>query len=204
MISAIILAAGESKRMGQPKMLLPWGNDTVLGQVISTYRAANVKQVLVVTGGARQQVTEIVERHGAYSIFNEQFSSGEMLSSLQFGLHFLAAEHPRVDAALIGLGDQPQVQERCVRRLCETFRQQAARLIVPSFQMRRGHPWLVERSLWQEILQMSAGTSPRDFLNQHADEIKYVNVETSSILADLDTPEDYHREQKQKFDFTDS
>jgi molybdenum cofactor cytidylyltransferase len=191
MISAIILAAGESKRMGQPKMLLPWGNDTVLGQVISTYLAAGVEEVFVVTGGARPQVTEIVERHGAHSIFNEQFSSGEMLSSLQCGLRFLAAEHPRVEAALIGLGDQPQVQEGCVRRICETFHQQTARLIVPSFQMRRGHPWLVERSLWSELVELIPTQSPRDFLNRHAAEILYIEMDTASILADLDTPQDY-------------
>ncbi len=90
MISAIILAAGESKRMGQPKMLLPWGEVTVLGQVISTYQAAGVEDVLVVTGGAREQVEGIVRQHGARSVFNEQFAGGGMLSSLQCGLQFLS------------------------------------------------------------------------------------------------------------------
>jgi molybdenum cofactor cytidylyltransferase len=78
-----------------------------------------------------------------------------------------------------------------VRQVCESFRQQAARLIVPSFQMRRGHPWLVERSLWSEILGLLPPESPRDFLNRHAAEILYVEVDTPAILADLDTPQDY-------------
>jgi molybdenum cofactor cytidylyltransferase len=192
MITAMILAAGESKRMGQPKMLLPWGAVTVLGQVISTYQAASVEDVLVVTGGAYQKVSEIVEQHGARSVFNEQYTSGEMLSSLQCGLRFLAREEPGTEAVLVGLGDQPQLQSGCVRQICETFRQESARLIVPSFQRRRGHPWLVEQSLWAELLGLQLSQSPRDFLNAHANEIRYVEVDTASILADLDTPQDYH------------
>src|SRR5512140_1251978 len=87
MISAIILAAGESKRMGQPKMLLRWGKTTVLAQVISTFQEAGIADILVITGGAKEQVERIVHHYGARGVFNEQFAGGEMLSSLQLGLH---------------------------------------------------------------------------------------------------------------------
>ena len=99
----------------------------------------------------------------------------------------------RAQAALIGLGDQPQVQEASVRAICEAFRTRGSELIVPSFQMRRGHPWLVERSLWQPLLKMDRQQSPRDFLHQHAQNIEYVPVETPTILADIDTMSDYQR-----------
>jgi molybdenum cofactor cytidylyltransferase len=188
MISAIILAAGESKRMGQPKMLLPWGKISVLGQVLSTFQKAGIDDILVITGGAREQVERIVDQYQARSIFNNQFASGELLSSLQLGLE---AQSSHVQATLIGLGDQPQVQAGTVRLICEMFREQKSKLIVPSFQKRRGHPWLVERSLWNELLELQSPRSPRDFMNEHADEIGYVEVNTSTILADLDTPEDY-------------
>lgn len=190
MISAIILAAGKSTRMGQPKMLLRWGNTTVLGHVIRTFQEAEVEDILVITGGAHEAVERIVKQYGVRSVFNPDFERGEMLSSLQVGIR---SQNDSVQAMLIGLGDQPQVQAGTVHSICEAFRQQDSKLIVPSFQMRRGHPWLVERSLWKEMLEMSANGSPRDFLNQHADEIKYVTVETSSILADLDTLEEYHK-----------
>jgi len=190
MISAIILAAGRSVRMGQPKMLLPWGNTTVLGQVISTYQEAGVEDILVVTGSAREQAAAIAHQHGARSIYNEMYASSEMLASLQKGLQSLLYT-PEVEAALIGLGDQPQVQAGTVQLICETFRKQRAKLTVPSCQKRRGHPWLVERSLWNELMGMEAPRSPRDFLNQHAGEILYLEVDTPSILADLDTPQDY-------------
>jgi len=187
MIAALILAAGQSKRMGQPKMLLPWGETTVLGQVINTFRAAGVEDLLVITGGAREQVEALVG-DSARTVFNPNFAAGEMLSSIQAGL---AGLQPETEVVLIGLGDQPQVQERSVRLVVEEQTKSGAALIVPSFQMRRGHPWLVARPYWDQILRMSPPETPRDFLNRHASEIRYVEINDPGILKDLDTPEDY-------------
>lgn len=188
MISAIILAAGESKRMGQPKMLLPWGETTVLGQVISVLRSAGVEDIVTITGGFREQVETVAMQSGSQVAFNDGYASNEMLSSIQCGLRSLQA---KAEAALICLGDQPQVQERSVRRVRDTFERSRSRLVVPSYQMRRGHPWLVARLLWEELLKMKSPQSPRDFLNSHAKEIEYVDIDSPSILQDLDTPVDY-------------
>jgi molybdenum cofactor cytidylyltransferase len=200
MISAIILAAGQSTRMGLPKMLLPWGDVSVLEHVISVFARAGIEDILVVTGAVREQIEEVVVKHGKQhpvrSIHNENYSRAEMLDSLQCGLRALAS--PSISrakslpaAALVGLGDQPQVKERSVRLVCEAFMETESPLVVPSFQRRRGHPWLVSQSLWTELLEMHPPQSPRDFLNSHATDIHYVNMDTPSILADLDTPEDY-------------
>ena len=190
MISAIILAAGQSKRMGQPKMLLPWGNLTVIEKVVGTFMRAGVEDIWVVTGGAHDQVELALAGYLVRKIHNRDFAIGEMLSSLQCGLNHMPEP---TQAALIGLGDQPQVQEGSIRSVCEAYRESKSRLIVPSFQMKRGHPWLVARPLWQEIVGLKPSQTPRDFLNSHTDEIHYVNLDTSTILADLDTPEDYQR-----------
>ena len=187
MITALILAAGQSKRMGQPKMLLPWGETTVLEQVITTFKAADVDDVLVVTGGARAQVEALVGAL-ARTVFNPNYAEGEMLSSVQAGL---AGISPEAEAALIGLGDQPQVQEKSVRLVLDEYRKSKASIIVPSFRMRRGHPWLVAQSHWSEILNKQSPTSLRDFLNGHQAEIHYVEFDNDSILQDMDTPEDY-------------
>jgi molybdenum cofactor cytidylyltransferase len=187
MITALILAAGQSRRMRQPKMLLPWGETTVLGKVIATFKEADVSDILVVTGGDRELVEASV-RNSARTIFNPDYAAGEMLSSVQVGL---AGMKPKAEAALIGLGDQPQVQERSVRAVLDGFRTSGSSLIVPSYQMRRGHPWLVTRPYWDEILKMRSPASLREFLNRHADEIYYVEIDDPSILQDLDTPEDY-------------
>lgn len=190
MISAIILAAGQSKRMGQPKLLLPWGKLTVIEQVITTFLQAGIENIFVVIGGAGEQVMEVIESYPVQKIYNNDYAIGEMLSSLQLGLRALPE---RVQATLVGLGDQPQVQEATVRLVCEAYRDSKPQLVVPSFQMRRGHPWLVARPLWDELLALQAPESPREFLNRHAKEIHYVESGTPSILADLDTPEDYQQ-----------
>lgn len=205
-LTALILAAGQSKRMGQPKMLLPWGETTVLGKVIETVQAAGVEEILVVTGGSRAHVEQIVAQHSVCCVHNPDYNRGEMLSSIQAGLrallltpHLLPASsisnenEGRETAALICLGDQPQIEVRSVSAIIGRFRESGAGLIVPSFQMRRGHPWLAARPLWDELLSLQPPQSPRNFLNAHAREIEYVNVDTPSVLADLDTPEDYER-----------
>ena len=190
MISAIILAAGESKRMGQPKMLLPWGTLTVIERVIDTFLRAGIEDVIVVTGGAREQVQTVIEGYPVRQVHNDNYAAGEMLSSLQLGI--MTLPH-RAQATLIGLGDQPQVQERTVRLMCEVYRERRSHLVVPSFERRRGHPWLVARSLWNDILALKPPESARDFLHRYAAEIHYVEVQTPSILTDLDTPEDYQK-----------
>lgn len=191
MIAAVVLAAGLSRRMGRPKMTLPWGETTVIGQVVLVLEQAGVDEIVVVTGGARQQVEAALSGLPVHISFNPRFAEDEMLFSLKTGLSVLEAHF---EAALVALGDQPQVQIQVVRALLETFNQTAAPMIIPSYQLRRGHPWLMARSLWPSILDLQPGKTMRDFINQHADQICYLNVETPSVLKDLDTPEDYRRE----------
>ena len=193
MITAIILAAGKSTRMGSPKMLLSWADITVLEHVISIFAKAEIEDILVVTGGAREQVDEVIagckNKYPVRSVFNEIYSNGEMLASIQCGLRQVTDKN--VEAVMIGLGDQPQVEERSVQLLRDTYLQTQSPLIVPSFQMHRGHPWLAAGSLWEEILELHPPQTPRDFLNAHAKDIRYIDIDTPSILADLDTPEEY-------------
>jgi molybdenum cofactor cytidylyltransferase len=195
MISAIILAAGESKRMGRPKMLLPWSGSTVLQTVVSAFQASGVNDIHVITGAAHDQIYPLIHDR-VHTIFNEKYIQGEMLSSIQAGLR--AAPH-ETQAAFIALGDQPQIQVKTILNLLEEYKQTTAPLIVPSFNMRRGHPWLVTRGLWEEIINMQPPHSARDFLERHAGDIHYVKLETPTILQDLDTPEDYQKSQPENF-----
>jgi molybdenum cofactor cytidylyltransferase len=190
-ISAILLAAGQSRRMGRPKLMLPWGNTTVLGQVVATFATVGVEDILVVTGGARDEIemllTELARTYPVRAVYNPDHERGEMLSSIQTGLAGLS---PGILAALIGLGDQPQVREETIRSIGTAFLRKGSPLVIPSFQGRRGHPWLAARSLWPEILSLPAANTPRHFLNAHAGQIEYVAADEST-LKDLDTPEDY-------------
>ena len=173
--------------MGQPKMLLPWGKSTVLQTVITTFQTAGIRDILVVTGGAHDQVSALVGQ-SVQIVYNENYARGEMLSSIQTGLNVKKSESR---AVLIALGDQPQIQAKSIQKILQEHNQTNAPLIVPSYQMRRGHPWLVARELWDEILRMPVGETSREFLNRHARDIHYVQMDTPTILQDLDTPEEY-------------
>ncbi|MBN2387108.1 MAG: nucleotidyltransferase family protein [Anaerolineales bacterium] len=195
-IAAVILAAGQSRRMGCPKLLLPWGQTTVLGQVITAFATGLAAdfEIVVVTGADREQIEALVGRMTAIpvrAVHNLNHRERGMLGSIQAGIRALA---PGVEAALIGLGDQPQVREETVQDVCAVYRTTHADLIVPSFQNRRGHPWLVSRPLWDEILQLPATTTPRQFLSAQAGTLHYVDVPDDSILRDLDTPEAYENQ----------
>jgi molybdenum cofactor cytidylyltransferase len=176
--------------MGQPKMLLPWGNETVISHVITIFRKTGLEDILVVTGGMREQVEAAISHLKVKPIYNEDFADGEMLSSIQCGIRALTIQ---TQAILIGLGDQPQVQEKSVRMVCDAFIESKSDIVVPSFQMRRGHPWLIARPLWDGLLKLRHPQSPRDFLKEQSGKIQYINVDDSGVLADLDTPDDYQR-----------
>jgi molybdenum cofactor cytidylyltransferase len=188
MIEALVLAAGASKRMGQPKVALPWGRTTVLQQILNSVREGGVQEILVVTGAAREVVEDICRREKVRLVFNPSHSTGEMLSSLQTGILALL---PTATAALIVLGDQPQMVSTSVRAVIEAYGRTRAMIVVPSYHMRRGHPWLIDRKFWPEILALATDSTPRHFLAQHAEAIAYVEVDSPTILEDLDSPDQY-------------
>lgn len=181
-ISAVILAAGKSARMGQQKLLMPWGDTTVLGRVITVLRDSQIADIVLVTNS---KTAADISPDNLQIILN---NDGEMLTSLQLGLR---AVKPSAQAALICLGDQPQIEEGSVRSISAAYLKNQSSLVVPSYQMRRGHPWLAARTMWDEILSLEPGSSMRSFLNARAGEIEYVNLDTATVLQDLDTPEDY-------------
>jgi molybdenum cofactor cytidylyltransferase len=190
-VAAVVLAAGRSKRMGRPKMVLPWGDTTVIGRVVEVLCQAEIQPVVVVTGGARCQVEAALSGSSAQLVFNPDYERNEMLVSLQLGLGVLGVD---VGAALVVLGDQPQIELDVVQSILVRYWSGQAPLVVPSFRMRRGHPWLVERRLWKAILDLDPTSTLRDLLNQYSEQIDYLNVASRSVLRDLDTPEDYQRE----------
>jgi len=192
MIAAVVLAAGQSKRMGSPKMILPWGDTTVIGRVIAVLQEAGVAEICAVTGGVHEQVEAALKGKGVRLVFNPRFEQDEMAISLQVGLANLSVQ---AQAALVVLGDQPQIQPQVVCTIMQVYEAQQASLVVPSYQMRRGHPWLIDRALWPEVMALQPPRTLRDVLTAQPERILYVPVDTDSVLRDLDTPADYQREQ---------
>jgi len=191
-IGAIVLAAGASRRMGQPKMLLPFGSSTVLGTVVTNLHSAGVDPLVVVVGGAKDKVVDLVHNlpFPVNLAENPDFAKNEMLDSLRIGLAALPED---IDAFLIALGDQPHVNTEVITAILNNYRETGAALIIPSYEMRRGHPWLVIAAMRNELKALSGSQTLRDFLTRHSSEIQYLVVDNAAILEDLDTPEDYHR-----------
>jgi len=188
MISAVVLAAGQSTRMGNPKMLLPWGQMTVIEKVISTLSEAGIDDLHVVTGGNRQDIEGALTRYRVNFSYNPDYTNGEMLSSVKIGLNSIAGDS---EAALIVLGDQPQIESQVVELIVEGYHASHNKIIVPSFQMHRGHPWLIDKILWKDIIELTPPQTLRDYLVKNQARISYINVDTPSIIQDLDTPRDY-------------
>jgi molybdenum cofactor cytidylyltransferase len=189
-VAGLILAAGRSKRMGRPKMTLAWGETTIIGHVAHTLLHSGVSPVIAVTGGMRQGVEEALRDMAVSTVFNSNFETGGMISSVQVGLQAL---DKNVTAVLITLGDQPQIQTAVVCALIDEYDKSGAWLIVPSYQMHRGHPWLIGRELWQEIMTLKPSQTMRDFLEQKASEIYYLPVDMACVVQDIDTPEQYEQ-----------
>ena len=191
-VGAIILAAGMSRRMGQAKMTMPYRGSTVLGTVLTVLHSAGVSPLITVIGGARQAVEAVIDElpFPVIKVVNPAPEDSEMLDSLQIGMASLPAD---LDAFLVVIGDQPQIQASVVERILAKYRQTGSPLIIPSYQMRRGHPWLVGKKYWGELRNLPSGKTLRDFINRNQARIHYLTVDTPSILADLDTPEDYRR-----------
>lgn len=189
-----MLAAGLSLRMGLPKVLLPWVNDrSILEHILLQVQTAGVEQLVVVTGRAADEVRETAQRAGAAAAHNPNYQTGEMLSSLKVGLQALPEQ---IAAALVVLGDQPRIQPDIVSAVIHAYQEGEGNIVAPSYQMRRGHPILIDRRYWDELFALPAGGALRDLLDAHAQEIAYVVVESDSVLRDIDTPEDYNEERR--------
>jgi len=186
-IGAAILAAGQARRMGRNKMLLPYGASTVLETVVTEVTACPaVTDVVVVTGHEPDRISALLASYPVRCVFNPAYGRAEMLVSLQVGLRALAAD---VQAVLVVPGDHPRLQRDTIQRVIDA--DQPGALVIPSYHMKRGHPILIDRVWWNELLALPETASLREFIRAHEDHIRYVVVETDSVLQDLDTPEEY-------------
>ncbi len=193
-VTAVILAAGQSTRMGVNKLLLSWGTGTVLGQTVQNALASDASAVLLVTGHEVEAVTAVAQAAGATTLYNPAVAQGgEMITSLQAALRQLPET---VTAVLVILGDQPMVLPETLNRLLHAYYQGAGDLIAPVYQGQRGNPVLIGRRYFAELLALPSTAAPRDVLRRHAHALHLVEVETPAILQDLDRPEDYQRWQR--------
>ncbi|MBZ0295148.1 MAG: NTP transferase domain-containing protein, partial [Anaerolineae bacterium] len=169
------------------------GRKTILEQILEQLLLARVPQVTIVTGHRAGEVVALAKRAGVKDVHNPDYARGEMLSSLKAGL---AAMPAHVSAALIVLGDQPRIQARVITQVLTAYAEGVGDIVAPSYNRRRGHPILIDRRYWKEIIELPEDGSLRVIMDRYKDHIGYVNVDTDSILGDVDTPDEYREERR--------
>jgi molybdenum cofactor cytidylyltransferase len=196
--AGVILAAGDSSRMGRDKALLPWpppaagqtaSSETFLSAAIRSLAAAT-EFVLVVVGKNEAALAPIIYAHGASLVVNPDPSRGQF-SSLQVGLHEVL-NHGR-DAAMIALVDRPPLSSATIQTLREAFEtaDQNIWAVVPEFSGKHGHPYLVGREMMEAFLRVPATSIARDIEHAHQEHIEYFRVEDPLVALNINTPEDY-------------
>jgi molybdenum cofactor cytidylyltransferase len=194
MVSAIILAGGDSSRMGSPKALLAdrEGRPFVL-RIADSMRAAGLTDVVVVTGRHHDAIGEVIERSGAGAALriarNDAPSRGQ-LSSLWTGLE---ACPPETEAVAVTLVDVPFVSVATIAEVVRVWSHAHAPIVRPSFEGRRGHPVMFDRALFDEIRRAPLDVGARAVGRAHDAEIVNVPVDDPNCLVDVDTPADYER-----------
>ncbi len=187
-----ILAAGESKRMGRPKLCLPWNGTTVLGHILSRWREAGAEKLLVVQPrDASSPVALELDRLGVPAGERVATSAPErgMMGSIITAAG-RALEDPSLTHLVIALGDQPQVREETCRALIEACAIRPEPVIRTVFQGKPGHPLALPARLLAELSATSSATL-RDFLSLPETPAWDLTCPDSGILLDLDTPNDY-------------
>jgi molybdenum cofactor cytidylyltransferase len=198
-LCAIILAAGFSSRMGRDKALLPWPpeseSSTLLSAAITALKPFT-ETVIVVAGNNALELTPIAVAHGAELVRNPNPERGQF-SSLQTGLR--AAIDRGYIAAMITPVDCPPLSSASLQKLCEVFRQAAARgawAVAPEHNGRRGHPLIAGHPLMQAFLAAPATSNAREVKQVHLDKFRYLAVTDPFLTIDLNTPEEYERAAK--------
>ena len=187
MIWAVVLAAGESRRMGTQKLLLPFGETTVVEAVVATALGSGVDRVMVVLGSDADEVRKKLESSGAAFTINEDYARG-MLSSIQAGFKALGGD---AEAVVVMLGDQPFLPAKVVDAVIEAYRTGGKGIVIPVFRGRRGHPVLVDMKRRDEVLGLDPADGLRQLMRARPGDIREVDVDDANILRDMDTPEDY-------------
>ena len=188
-VAAIVLAAGESSRMGRPKPLLPLNGSTFLGHLLEEIGASRVSRTVVVLGHHPGVVLQAMPEVGTMAIVNEQYQLGQ-LSSLHAGLRAVG-DGP--DAVLMFLADHPFIPRTVIDALIIAHQRTHRPIVVPTYGGGRGHPTLFARPLYAELLAAPLDEGARVVVRAHAKEVLELVVDEPGILADVDTPEQYEQ-----------
>jgi len=185
MISAVVLAAGKSERMGRPKALLPFRGRTFLENILDTISGSSIGHTVVVVGHHQEEIRRRVALPSV--VFNPDYEQG-MITSFQAGIRALP---PDTAGSFLFLVDHPLVDAAIIEALIASLAPN--RIVLPAYHGRRGHPVLFASEVLQEILALPASQGANIVVRKDPTRIIEVSVDAPGILVDIDTPEQFKK-----------
>lgn len=192
MISAIVLAAGESTRLAPCKQLLEFDNEPMVGHVVGNVLDSRVDEIIVVLGYRAEEVAKVIPKDGVKIIINPDFEEG-MSTSLRAGLEEVSQSS---GAVLVVLADQPLVKNNVFNKMIKKYKETDASIVAPVYKGVRGNPVLFDLSLKPEMMEIQGDVGARGILKKYEGEVQRVEVDSPGVILDVNTEEDFQKVKK--------
>jgi molybdenum cofactor cytidylyltransferase len=190
MVSGIILAAGESTRMGSPKALLKIGDKSFAQQIVDTLIASRVLDIVLVLGADAEAIQTQLNWFEGKTVINEEWEKGQ-LSSVLMGLHVV--EQQDLHGVLVWPVDRPLVSWHVIVGMLHQFWTKHKQIVVPIYKGRRGHPVLFGKDLFHDLECAPMDKGARKVLQDHPSDVLEYQTEEEGVVMNIDSPEDYRR-----------
>ncbi len=189
-IAVLILAAGSSSRMGQPKALLPWGATTVLGHLLGQLEAVGLQDITLVTGAHHEELKAGLNNPGVRLVFHKGWEAG-MGSSLRTGVLFTTENYPHKKGLLVLLSDQPLISSAYIEEIRAAFKAHPGRIVATSYGESAGVPALFPSEFWPAMTRIADHKGAKALIRSHRGDS--VLLDAGAAIADMDTPEAYEK-----------
>ena len=194
MIVAIVLSAGESSRMGNPKALLPIGGVSFIEEIVRALKGTKIDRIIVVLGHHAEEIRKRIAHLPVTFVVNRDYAKGQ-LSSLIVAIRSLAAEKTteKIDGVLVHLVDHPFISPALVDHMIDRFYETKKLIVIPRCRGRRGHPVIFSSRLFPELLSAPLEKGAKVVVHAHRDETLEIETDFAGVTIDIDTPEEYRQ-----------
>lgn len=189
-VSAIVLAAGESSRMGEPKQLLEFKQNTIIEHTIDNLLDSNVFEVIVVLGYQAERVARLISNRPIMIVFNRNYQQG-ISSSISAGLKSV---HKKANAVMFCLADQPSIDSSTINTIIQEFAAHRKGIAIPYYQGQQGNPVIFSNKYVEALFSLQGDTGGSQIISLNPDDILRVDVPCRGVITDIDTRDDYLKE----------
>ena len=185
-VSAILLAAGSSSRMGKLKQLMPLGENTILERTLDNLLGSKATEVIMVLGYKAEEIRKRISGRPVKVVVNPFYRKG-MGTSIAAGLKFVDSQ---ARAVMLVLGDQPYIDSPTINRLIDASSGSQKGIVIPTYKGKRGHPLIFARKYDEPLSNLSGDIGGREIISEHPEDALEVPVDCEGIVLDIDTPLD--------------